>query len=168
MWRFLNKSWTIAAALAAVALLGVWVPGAKAEANFAASTSADAVAKQIDASFGRGQPAEPNVPGSIEPAPFRLDPLPQAAGSEDPSATYLRSWGEKLSRPAARDAGSMVIEIKTDPEPGSTTVAPESAAAASAAEPLLIPLPPAVWTGLSGFVGLGVAGMIRRGRRWIR
>ena len=42
------------------------------------------------------------------------------------------------------------------------------ATAAALAEPLLIPLPPAVRSGLGGLVGLGLLGAMRRSTRWLR
>jgi len=64
--------------------------------------------------------------------------------------TWMLFW-EDLPAPSSDfDFNDFVVEMKTDPPATAST------------PPLLIPLPPAAWTGLSGLMGLGLVGGIRR------
>jgi len=85
------------------------------------------------------------------------------SAADNGTATYLLCWEDKLGRRSDRDFNDMVVEIRT-----ATTANEAAASAAAISEPLLIPLPPAVWSGLSGLIGLGAFGAVRRsrGRRW--
>lgn len=74
------------------------------------------------------------------------------------ASVFLLCWEDKFSRRSDRDYNDLVVEVQ----------AGEAAARAALAEPLLIPLPPAAWTGLAGLLSLGVASLMKRrpnGRR---
>ena len=65
-------------------------------------------------------------------------------------STWMLFW-EDVPAPAADfDFNDLVVELKTDPPLGVGT------------PPVAIPLPPAVWTGLSGLIGLATIGACRR------
>lgn len=69
------------------------------------------------------------------------------ADGAEPVSTYLLCWEDKLGRRGDRDYNDRVIELRTH--------SGEVATAAAASEPLLIPLPPALWSGLAGIIVLG-------------
>ena len=85
----------------------------------------------------------------------------QTPGGDEGAATYLLCWEDRLGKRSDRDYNDMVIELKTTP----TLAGAAATAAAAISEPLLIPLPPALWSGLGGLVGLGVFGAVRRSKR---
>lgn len=66
-------------------------------------------------------------------------------GADD---TYLLFWEDTGARRSDFDYNDLVVELR-----------------AAAGEPLLIPLPAAAWTGLSGLAGLGLFGGVKRFRR---
>jgi len=76
-------------------------------------------------------------------------------------STYLLCWEDKFSRRSDRDYNDMVVEVKT----ANGTVA---SAAALSAEPLLIPLPSGMWSGLGGLLGLGAIRFVRSAARRVR
>jgi hypothetical protein len=90
-------------------------------------------------------------------------PNRESGAAADESGTYLLCWQDRLGRRSDRDITDMSVQI----QPASITgeVIPP---APVISEPLLIPLPPALWSGLSGLIGLGAFGAVRRsrGRRW--
>ena len=128
----------------------------------------------VDGCFGREATAT---------QPFLLQSVSLGASlrsDEDGASTFLRCWEGKLGQ-RDRGADEMVIAFNAAPDlsaglgqdPGSAARSAAAAALApaedaSAAPPLLIPLPPALWTGLGGFAGLGIVGVVRRSRRWMR
>lgn len=74
------------------------------------------------------------------------------------ASVFLLCWEDKFSRRSDRDFNDLVVEVQ----------AAEASTRAALAEPLLIPLPPAAWTGLAGLLSLGVASVLKRkpnGRR---
>ena len=79
-------------------------------------------------------------------------------------STYMQCWEDKLGKSGDRGSNSLLIDIHVPGVTGEFIVMGEAAAS----EPLLIPLPPAVWSGLGGLLGVGVLGAIRRARgsRW--
>ena len=68
------------------------------------------------------------------------------------ASVFLLCWEDKFSRRSDRDFNDLVVEMQ----------AGEAATRSALAEPLLIPLPPAAWTGLAGLLSLGVASVVRR------
>lgn len=82
------------------------------------------------------------------------------AAAGEGSAMYLLCWEDKLAKRSDRDYNDMVVEIRT--------TSSAAAAAAALAEPLLIPLPLGVWSGLGGLLGLGAMGAMRGLRRRVR
>ncbi|HEX4125456.1 MAG TPA: hypothetical protein VHY37_12065 [Tepidisphaeraceae bacterium] len=66
--------------------------------------------------------------------------------------TWMLFWEDTAAPASDWDYNDLVVELQTDPPAPSTT-------------PLLIPLPPAVWSGLSGLVALLVVAGIGRYRR---
>lgn len=73
--------------------------------------------------------------------------------SGQPASLYLRCLESHLAPRNDRGDSRLVFEME----------AAEVTSRAALAQPLLIPLPPAAWTGLGGF--LGVAGVLYRARR---
>lgn len=71
------------------------------------------------------------------------------------ASVYLLCWEGKFAKNTAPDFNDLVIEMQ----------AGQVAEANSVTEPLLIPLPPALWSGLSGLAGLAGAYAYRRVRR---
>ena len=68
------------------------------------------------------------------------------------ASVYLLCWEDRFAGRSDRDYNDLVVEVQ----------AAEAASQAAMSQPLLIPLPPAAWTGLSGLVGLGLAARLRR------
>jgi len=120
-----------------------------------------------DLCFGRGHKAnrvysslaESNRDGADHLVTYQVE---SGSAADDGSSTYLLCWEDKLGRRSDRDFNDMVVEIRT------ASTASEAAAAAAISEPLLIPLPPALWSGLGGLIGVGAFGAVRRSRgcRW--
>jgi len=75
----------------------------------------------------------------------------EVKGTAHPASVYLQCWEDRFARRSDRDDNDFVVEIQAG-EVGRTPFS----------QPLLIPLPPAVWTGLSGFAGLSLFAWIRR------
>jgi hypothetical protein len=75
--------------------------------------------------------------------------------SAQQASVYLLCWEDKFSKRSDRDYNDLVVEVR----------AGEAASEAAMAEPLLIPLPPAAWTGLGGLLGVGVVSRMRK-IRW--
>lgn len=74
------------------------------------------------------------------------------------ASVFLLCWEDKFSRRGDADFNDLVVEVQSA----------DAATRAALAEPLLIPLPPAAWTGLAGLLSLGVASVLKRrpsGRR---
>ena len=96
-------------------------------------------------------------------APSILAAEIEAATETEATSTYMQSWEDKLGRRGGGGLDNMVIDIDVPGSAGEVSGVEE----AQATEPVLIPLPPAVWSGLGGLLGLGVLGAIRRagGRR---
>ena len=100
------------------------------------------------------------------------------ASTDGGLSTYLACWEGNLTRRTGGDVSNLVIEIRTtlpsaksSPSSALSTSSPMprmSADVAAISEPLLIPLPPALWSGLSGLIGLGVVGAYRRTTRRAR
>ena len=138
--------------------------GANFDVTAAAGPAAPAVVEG-DLAFGRGRKARRafssvaagNRDGMDHMVSYEVK---NAGAAGEGSATFLLCWEDKLARRSDRDYNDMVIEIRT-----STSAA---AAAAALAEPLLIPLPPGVWSGLGGLLGLGAIGAFRRTVRRVR
>ena len=80
------------------------------------------------------------------------------ADQSDAATTYLLCWEDKLAKRSDRDYNDMVMEMRT--------TSSAAAAAAALSEPLLIPLPAAVWSGLAGLLGVGAIGAFRKARRY--
>jgi hypothetical protein len=72
--------------------------------------------------------------------------------------TYLLCWEHQLIQRGDREPTDLTIEINIVP----SNAADGETAAAGISEPLVIPLPPALWSGLGGLTGLGVMGIWRR------
>ena len=68
------------------------------------------------------------------------------------ASVYLLCWEDKLAGRSDRDYNDLVVEMQ----------AAETASQIPLSQPLLIPLPPAAWTGLGGLLGLGFASALRR------
>jgi hypothetical protein len=126
-----------------------------------------ATAVDGELSFGRGRKAN-RVYSSVaennrDDADHLVSYEVHSAGADAGSSTYLLFWEDKLGRRSDRDFNDLVVEIRT-----ASTASDAAATAAAISEPLLIPLPPALWSGLGGLVGLGAFGAVRRsrGRRW--
>ena len=71
------------------------------------------------------------------------------------ASVYLLCWEDKFAKRSDRDYNDLVVEL----------TAGEAASEAAMAEPLLIPLPPAAWTGLGGLMAVGVFSRLRGIRR---
>jgi len=63
--------------------------------------------------------------------------------------TYLLFWEDKWGKNSDFDFNDLVVEVST------------------AGQPLLIPLPPAAWSGIAGLAMLGLLTASKRARRWI-
>lgn len=72
--------------------------------------------------------------------------------SGQPASVYLLCWEDRFAGRSDRDYNDLVVEVQ----------AAEAVARDAMSQPLLIPLPPAAWSGLSGLVGLGVLSRLRR------
>jgi hypothetical protein len=77
-------------------------------------------------------------------------------GTGQLASVYLLCWEDKFASRSDRDYNDFVIEVQ----------AAEIAARAPLNQPLLIPLPPAGWTGLAGLLGIASIKPFRR--RWAR
>lgn len=139
-------------------------PGRRFDVSGAGDTPATV---EGDLCFGRGHKANRVYSSIAESNRDRADHLltyaVDSGDADDATATYLLCWEDKLGRRSDRDFNDLVVEIRTAATGGQ---AADSAAVIS--EPLLIPLPPALWSGLGGLIGLGAFGAVRRsrGRRW--
>lgn len=72
--------------------------------------------------------------------------------SGQPASVYLMCWEGKFTQRSDRDYNDLVIEVQAAPV----------AQANPFSEPLLIPLPAAVWSGLSGLIGVALIRPLRR------
>jgi Domain of unknown function (DUF4114) len=78
----------------------------------------------------------------------------EVKGTGQPASVYLLCWEDKFAKRSDRDYNDLVVEVQ----------AAELAARAPFTQPLLIPLPPPMWTGLAGLTAL--AWFMRKGRRF--
>jgi hypothetical protein len=76
----------------------------------------------------------------------------EVKGTGQPASVYLLCWEDKFAKRRDRDYNDLVVEVQ----------AAELAARAPFTQPLLIPLPPPLWTGLAGLAAL--AWLMWRGR----
>jgi hypothetical protein len=76
----------------------------------------------------------------------------EVKGTGQLASVYLQCWEDKFAKRSDRDYNDLVVEVQ----------AAELAARAPFTQPLLIPLPPPVWTGLAGLVSL--AWLMGKGR----
>ena len=83
---------------------------------------------------------------------YEVNGIAEQAGQD--ASVYLLCWEDKFARRSDWDFNDVVAEVRT--------------AAAAPSEPLLIPLPPAVSSGLLGLAGLAGVGVYRRVRRGLR
>jgi hypothetical protein len=83
-----------------------------------------------------------------------------AGAAGEAASTYLLCWEDKFSKRSDRDFNDMVVEVKT--------VSGAVASTAALTEPLLIPLPSGMWSGLGGLLGLGAIRFVRGAARRIR
>lgn len=83
-----------------------------------------------------------------------------AGAAGEATNTYLLCWEDKFARRSDRDYNDMVVEVKT--------ASGAAAAAAALTEPLLIPLPAGLWSGLGGLLGLGAIRFLRNAARHAR
>lgn len=74
---------------------------------------------------------------------YNFDGTPWAG---QPAPIHLRCGESVFARRSDRDDNALMVEVQ----------AAELTSRAALAQPLLIPLPPGAWTGLGGFVGVGV------------
>ena len=114
--------------------------------------------------FGRGRKASRGFSSVADANRDGVDHLVtyevtgHSAAGADPVSTYQLCWEDKLGRRNDSDYNDLIIELRTD--------AGGVATAAAISEPLLIPLPPAVWSGLTGIAALATVSAARRVRRW--
>lgn len=82
----------------------------------------------------------------------------EVKGTAQQASVYLLCWEDKFAGRSDRDYNDLVVEVQ----------AGEAAARAPVSQPLLIPLPPAAWTGLTGLMGLALMSWTRKrpNRRW--
>ena len=191
MWRFLKKPGVVSAAMIGASLLGAGATPARAGLipmnqqgsaltprqvfdrtfdprcvspaevlNFAQQTVLSLPRFALSASAASSSPAQAESSFGCGQEANRVYPAVPGAGTEDVAADYIVSWEDRLGHRAERSLDDMVIEIRL-PEGADQT-------ASVVSEPLLIPLPSALWSGLSSFVCLGVLGVVKRsrGRRW--
>jgi hypothetical protein len=116
--------------------------------------------------FARGRKANrvfSSLAGSNRDGADHLVTYQVDGATPDGTNTYLLCWEDKLGRRSDRDFNDMVVEVRT-----ASKVSEDAAAAAAISEPLLIPLPPALWSGLAGLAGVGALGAVKRvrGGRW--
>jgi hypothetical protein len=71
------------------------------------------------------------------------------SGPEIQNPAYVLFWEDKLGPKSDFDFNDLVVEV------------------AAKSDPLMIPLPPAAWSGLVGMALVGMIGGYRRARRWI-
>ena len=71
--------------------------------------------------------------------------------SGQPASVYLLCWEDRFAGRRDRDYTDLVVEVQ----------AAEALSRSAVSQPLLIPLPPAAWTGLSGLIALGVLARLR-------
>lgn len=71
------------------------------------------------------------------------------SGPEIENPTYVLFWEDKWGPKSDFDFNDLVVEVTAK------------------SDPLMIPLPPAAWSGLAGLGVIGVIGGSRRARRWI-
>lgn len=74
---------------------------------------------------------------------YKFDGTPHAG---QPASIHLLCWESGFGRHSDLDSDALMVEVQ----------AAEITSRAALAQPLLIPLPPGAWTGLSGFVGVAV------------
>jgi len=100
--------------------------------------------------FGRGG-GDPKFSANASQNPDGQDHLVtyRVTGGNVAPGTTLLFWEDSTGRQADFDFNDLVVEVN------------------ATGEPLLIPLPAAAWSGLSGLVGLGVLGGYKRARRWM-
>ena len=67
------------------------------------------------------------------------------------ASVYLLCWEDRFAGRSDRDYNDLVVEVS----------AAEAMSRNAVSQPLLIPLPPAAWTGLSGMLGLAVLARLR-------
>ena len=68
------------------------------------------------------------------------------------ASVYLLCWEDRFAGRSDRDYNDLVVEVQ----------AAEAMSRDPMSQPLLIPLPPAAWTGLAGLLSLGVLSRLRR------
>ena len=145
---------------------GVTVTRLDDTAAASATASTDESWPTRNTSAGRGRKASRMFSSIAGPNRDDTDPLVShqvdTPGEGNGATTYLLCWEDKLGQGSDRDYNDTVGEIKP------ADAADAGATAAALAEPLLIPLPPAVRSGLGGLVGLGLLGAMRRSTRWLR
>ena len=152
------------AATAAYALSGEEGPVSADSSGLSISGQPGAVTPAVDVPTGTDvwihadAPHNPPLNGPILHPPFgHLGDLLRGGdgvkglGRENDSV-YLLCWEDKFARRSDRCAQDMAAEVQ----------------AAAASEPLLIPLPPAAFSGLIGLAGLAGVGVVRRVRRSLR
>jgi len=71
------------------------------------------------------------------------------SGPEIEQPTYVLFWEDKLGPKSDFDFNDLVVEVTAK------------------SDPLMIPLPPAAWSGLAGLAMIGLVGGSKRARRWI-
>jgi len=81
----------------------------------------------------------------------------QVTGLDEETPTFLLFWEDKAGKNSDWDYNDMVVEVQTA----------AAAAAPGTGEPLLIPVPSAAWTGLSGLLGLGAIAGFKKVRRGV-
>jgi len=74
------------------------------------------------------------------------------------SPTYLMFWEDLWGRRADWDFNDLVVQVQTS----------GGGIDDAGGDPVMVPVPPAVWTGLSGLLGLGALGGLGKVRRLVR
>jgi Domain of unknown function (DUF4114) len=98
------------------------------------------------------EPANNPNKGSVHLLTYAITGLPNQAPN---TQTWMLFWEDTVAQYSDWDFNDLVVKLQTDPAAGS-----------SSTPPLLIPLPPAAWSGLSGLaVLLAVAGITRLRRQ---
>jgi hypothetical protein len=108
-------------------------------------TSAASVDGELVFSKGRGRRAKVFSSAAASNADG-MDHLVtyEVKGTGQPASVYLLCWEDKFAKRSDRDYNDLVVEVQ----------AAELASRAPFNQPLLIPLPPPVWTGLTGLIAL--------------
>jgi hypothetical protein len=120
-----------------------------------AGSSATQVDGEVLLASGRGQRAKV-FSSAVAANSDGMDHLVtyEVKGTGQPASVYLLCWENKFARRSDRDYNDLVVEVQ----------AAEIASREPFTQPLLIPLPPPAWTGLTGLAGLAFLSSFRKRR----